>query len=61
MSHPNVHRLIAVKINPEAGKFSMISEMMTNGNIINYINKKEADRIRLVRASVIPALLGQSH
>ena len=56
MSHPNVHQLIAVKIKPEAGKFSMISEMMTNGNILNYINKNKADRIDLVRTSAIAAL-----
>lgn len=48
MSHPNVHQLIAVKIKPSAGKFSMVSELMTNGNILNYISKKEANRIHLL-------------
>ena len=47
-SHPNILPLIAVKIKPDSGKFSMISEMMTNGDILKYINDKRANRIRLV-------------
>ena len=49
ISHPNLLKLIAVKIKPETGKFSMISEMMMNGNILNYIKIKKANRLRLVR------------
>ena len=52
-SHPNILPLIAVKIKPEAGKFSMISEMMTNGNILGYIGENKANRIRLVRPLVV--------
>lgn len=48
MSHRNVLRLLAVEIKPEAGEFSMISEMMMNGNIMNYIRTKKANRLRLV-------------
>ena len=59
MSHPNVHQLIAVKIKPKVGKFSMVSEMMTNGSILKYINGRKANRIRLVRALVIAALPGR--
>jgi hypothetical protein len=55
-SHPNILPLIAVKIKPNSGKFSMISEMMTNGNILNYINDKRANRIRLVRPLVVDTL-----
>jgi len=47
-SHPNILRLLAVKIEPKAGKFSMISEMMVNGNILTYINNKKANRTSLV-------------
>ena len=47
--HPNILRLIAVKIKPDVKKFLTISEMMANGNVINYINNKKANRIRLVR------------
>lgn len=56
-SHPNILRLIAVEIEPDAGKFSMISEMMTNGNILNYINVKKANRLRLVRPFVVNVIL----
>ena len=48
-SHPNVLELIAVNINPQTGALSMISELMDNGNIMDYIRLKEANRIRLVR------------
>ena len=52
-SHRNVLPLIGVKINPDAGEFSMISEMMTNGNMVHYISENRANRICLVRQSVI--------
>ena len=48
ISHPNILKLIAVKIKPETGKFSMISEMMTNGSILQYIGNNKANRLRLV-------------
>jgi serine/threonine protein kinase len=61
VSHPNIHQLIAVKMKAESGKFSIISEMMTNGNILKYIKKTKANRIYLVRFSVIASLLGRNH
>ena len=47
--HPNILQLIAVKIKPGTCGFSMISEFMANGNILNYIRVNEANRLRLVR------------
>ena len=47
-SHPNVLKLIAVDIGPENRDFSMISEFMVHGNIVEYIRVNEANRIRLV-------------
>lgn len=47
-SHPNLLKLIAVDIDPRTGALSMISEMMDNGNITDYIRIKEANRLRLV-------------
>jgi len=47
-SHPNVLELIAVDIDPQTGVLSMISELMKNGNIMDYIRVKKANRIRLV-------------
>ena len=52
-SHPNILPLIAVKLKPDAGEFSMISELMTNGNILVYISENRANRVRLVRPSVV--------
>ena len=48
-SHPNILRLLAVEVKPQAHKFSMVSELMTNGNITNYIRVNKANRLRLVR------------
>jgi hypothetical protein len=58
ISHPNILQLLAVKINPETGRFSTISKMMTNGNILDYIRVNKANRLRLVRPLIINASLG---
>ena len=58
VSHINVLQLLAVEIEPHRRKFSMISELMTNGNILDYICFNKANRLRLVRPSVVNALLG---
>ena len=49
VSHPHLLQLIAVNIDPHTGECSMISEMMMNGNIRNYIRKNSANRLQLVR------------
>ena len=48
VSHPHLLQLIAVDIDPSTGQCSMISEMMMNGNIKEYIRKNSANRHRLV-------------
>ena len=48
-SHPHLLQLIAVDIDPLTGQCSMISEMMMNGNIKDYISKNAANRLQLVR------------
>ena len=51
VSHPHLLQLMAVNIDPLSNQCSMISEMMSNGNIKDYIknNPGNADRFRLVR------------
>ena len=49
VSHPNLLQLIAVDIDPLTGQCSMVSEMMKNGNIKDYISENEANRLQLVR------------
>ena len=60
LSHPNVLQLIAVEIKSETGNLSMISEMMTNGNILDCNNFKKANRVRLVRSLVVNVSLGRN-
>jgi hypothetical protein len=50
VSHPHLLQLIAVDIDPRSGRCSMISEMMLNGNIKDYIRRNPANlnRLRLV-------------
>ena len=60
ISHPNILKLMAVEIKPETGNLSMISEMMTNGNILDCNNFKKANRLRLVRSFVVNASLGRN-
>ena len=47
-SHSNILELIGVNVDPQNGTFSLISEFMVNGNIMDYIRVNEANRIRLV-------------
>lgn len=49
VSHPNLLQLIAVDIDYQIGQCSMISEMMVNGDIREYIRRNSANRHRLVR------------
>ena len=51
VSHPNILQLIAVDIDPLSSQCSIVSEMMPNGNIKDYIksNPGNATRLRLVR------------
>ena len=51
VSHPHLLQLIAVDIDPLSGQCSMISEMMLNGNIKDYISRNPANlnRLSLVR------------
>ena len=49
VSHPHLLQLIAVDIDPLTGQCSMISEMMMNGNIKDYISKNAANRLQLVQ------------
>jgi hypothetical protein len=49
VSHPHLLQLIAVDINPLTGQCSMVTEMMTNGNIKDYIDGNAVNRLCLVR------------
>ena len=49
-SHPNILQLIGVDIDFQTGQCSMISEMMVNGNIREYIRRDSVNRHRLVRS-----------
>ena len=53
VSHPHLLRLLAVDADPHSNQCSMISEMMSNGNIKDYIKTNPgtttATRLRLVR------------
>ena len=53
VSHPNILQLVAVEIKHDTG---VVSKMTTNGNILDYNNVNEADRLRLVRSLVVTAV-----
>lgn len=48
ISHPNLLELVAIDVDPLTCRYSMISEMMMNGNLKEYIQKNPANRHRLV-------------
>ncbi|KAF9781211.1 kinase-like domain-containing protein [Thelephora terrestris] len=47
ISHPNVLGLIAVDIDGSTGRCFMVSELMGNGNIFEFIQRNSANRLRL--------------
>ena len=50
VSHHHLLQLIAVDVDPHTGQCSMISELMTNGNIKDYIDRNNpTNRLCLVR------------
>ena len=54
ISHPHLLWLIAVDVDPISNQCSMISKMMSNGNIKDYIksNPGNVTKLRLVRESL---------
>jgi len=48
VSYLNILDLIAVEIDNYTGKCSMISELMTNGNVVSFIRTNAVNRLRLV-------------
>ena len=48
LSHPNILDLIGVPDTLGDGKFSMVSEWMGNGNIVEYVCSNGGNHLRLV-------------
>ena len=48
LSHPNVLNLIGVPDTLEDGRFSMVSEWMANGNIMEYVCSNTGNHLKLV-------------
>jgi serine/threonine protein kinase len=53
LSHPNVLKLVGVPDTLEGGMFSMVSEWMTNGNIVEYVSNNAGNHLKLVGHSPI--------
>ena len=53
LSHPNILNLIGVPDTLEDGKFSMVSEWMINGNIMEYVRSSAGNHLRLVGFNLI--------
>jgi serine/threonine-protein kinase TNNI3K len=54
LSHPNVLAPAGVQGDMGKGQFSVVSEWMTHGNIMEYINNNHANRLELVRDFTSP-------
>ena len=53
LSHPNVLKLIGVLEGMSEHRFSMVSEWMANGNIMEYIRMNATNRLKLVCVSCL--------
>lgn len=52
LSHPNVLNLIGVPDTLAEGRFSMVSEWMVNGNIMEYVRKNSGNHLKLLADAV---------
>jgi serine/threonine protein kinase len=52
LSHPNVLDLIGVPDTLAEGRFSMVSEWMVNGNIMEYVRKNSGNHLKLLADAV---------
>ena len=52
LSHPNILKLVGVQVDAKKGQFIAVSEWMTHGNVIDYIQINDANRLELVRGSL---------
>ena len=48
LSHPNILNLIGVPDTLEEGRFSMVSEWMAGGNIVEYVRNNAGNHLQLV-------------
>ena len=49
LSHPNVLKFVGVQGDMEKGQFTIVSEWMPHGNIMEFIKNKPVNRLELVR------------
>jgi len=54
LSHPNIMNLVGVQEDVNKRQFSMVSEWMSRGNIMEYIKNNYANRLELVRGITSP-------
>lgn len=55
LSHSNVLNLIGVPDTLEDGRFSMVSEWMVNGNIMEYVRSNAGNHLKLVGYDYVSA------
>jgi len=54
LSHPNILKLVGVQEDVKRRQFSIVSEWMSRGNIMEFIEVNHANRLELVRGTTIP-------
>jgi len=54
LSHQNILKLVGVQDDARRRQFSIVSEWMLNGNIMDFIENNHANRLELVRAVTFP-------
>ena len=53
-SHPNILKLVGVQDGTNGRQFAIVSEWMSNGNIMEFIENNPANRLDLVRGITFP-------
>ena len=57
LSHPNILKLVGVQEDMKRRQFAIVSEWMTRGNIMEFIENNQANRLDLVRGITFPCHL----
>jgi len=56
LSHPNILKLVGVQEDVKERQFTMVSEWMSQGNIVEFIENNRANRLELVRGFTLPQI-----
>ena len=56
LSHPNILKLVGIQGDINKGQFTIVSEYMAHGNVMQYIKANYVNRLELVCGFAVPPI-----